>query len=114
MRIIDNDFILLALINYKKETFDEKYTSLIELNKFTQYIQDEFNKRDLNVVIKTSGINEDCFRIIEMVLTKREDCYIDLDILPTDILNILTNKEIMSNFFLELENDKLLKIKKQK
>ncbi len=110
MRILDKDFILLALINYKSEIFNERYISSTEVNKYTECVQNEFNKRNLEVVIKLGNINKDCFFEFNNLITKKDECYININILPTDILNVLNDKELLSNFYLELENEKIKKL----
>ena len=115
MKIIDIDYVALALINYKKQTFDEEFISFAELNQFGQFMQNEFNNRNLDVAIKSlSNFNLKSFNIIGMIIKNKDDSNLTLNSLSMDILEVLTDNNLISNFFLKIEEDRINKIKKQK
>ena len=50
-RFLTNKYLLLQLINYKIRVLDENYVTISELNRFNNYLQNEFNNKNLDVVI---------------------------------------------------------------
>ena len=103
---LSKDYVALALIKAKYNIFNENFATISELNQFQNFMQQEFNKRDLGIAIAYEVSRED-FNIRSGIITISDRCCCDLDTLPTDILNILNDKSLIIEFFISLENKKI-------
>jgi len=110
-RFLTNKYLLLQLINYKTRFLGENYVTISELNRFNNYLQNEFNNKNLNVVISNELNNED-FLIYNGIIESKNS--INLDFLPTDILNIISDNNLITNFLIELEKEKIVKLEEVK
>ena len=100
------DYVAFALIKEKSEIFDESFTTVSELNQFTLFMQQKFNERELGVVI-VYELDRENFNVKNGVITINERSWINLDRLPNEILNILTDTSLILEFFLKIETRRL-------
>lgn len=70
------EYVALALIKGKESIFGEKFITTSELNQFSYYVQKEFDKRDLNVVISTGNLNREDFDTINGIIVLKNKCLI--------------------------------------
>ncbi len=73
-------------------------------------MQKEFNKNGVNVVISTGKFNREDFNIINSIITIKEENVYNLNTVPVDIYKILTDKNLIINFFKQLEEEKIIKL----
>lgn len=106
---LSREYIAMALIKAKYEIFNESFITTSELNQFNRVIQEEFNKQQLGIAITFDRLSADEFKIINGVITpiETESFYLDVNRLPSEICDILTDKNLILKFFLELERKKL-------
>ena len=103
---LSKEYIALALIKAKFQIFDESFATTSELNQFILFMQQEFNERELGVVI-THELGIEDFNVKDGVVTVTDRCCFDLDRLPDEILNILTDESLILNFFTKIETRRL-------
>lgn len=106
------EYVALALIKGKENIFGENFITTSELNQFSYYVQKEFNKRDLNVVISTGSFNRDDFDVINGIIVLKNKCFYNLNTIPVDIFKVLTDRNLVVNFFKQLEEEKMSKLNK--
>ena len=82
---------------------------------FVHFLQQEFNNRNLNVVITSNTLSIDDFTVMGEVIMVSNNCCFNLDLLPIDVSKILYDSNLIGNFLQHLENEKLetLEIKKK-
>lgn len=103
--ILSKEYVALALIKAKFQIFGESFATTSELNQFRLFMQQEFNERQLGVVITHElGI---AIQVKGGVVTVTDRCGLDLDRLPDKILNILTDESLILNFFAKIETRRL-------
>lgn len=104
--MISQEFVALELIIVKSEFFGENFATMSELNQFTEYMQQKFNEQELGVVIeyKLSMLN---FNIRDEIITITDECCLSINMLPDDIINILTNKSLILSFLIDTEKNKI-------
>lgn len=103
---LSQEYVALALIKAKFQIFDESFASTSELNRFTTFMQQEFNKRKLDIVIVHKLGIED-FSVKNGIVTVTDRCCYDLDRLSDEILGILTDKSLVLKFFMEVEKGRV-------
>lgn len=103
---LSKEYVALALIKAKFQIFDESFATTSELNQFTLFMQQEFNERELGVVI-THELGIEDFNVKGGVVTTTDSCCFDLDRLPDEILSILTDESLIINFFVKIETRRL-------
>lgn len=99
-------YLAMALVEKKSQIFGENFITISELNQFSYFMQKEFNNRDLGIAIVANNLNLD-FNIFGGVVMPSERCCYNVDYVRNDILNILTNDNLILQFFTEIENRKL-------
>lgn len=101
------DYLALTLIKAKYEFFKEDFITLEELDQFDNFMQQEFNKQNLNIVISSSSLSSEDFNIINGVIVTTDECYFDLKRLPLSISTILNNKNLIAKFLINLYSEKI-------
>lgn len=104
---LSKNYVALALIKAKYEIFNEDFATMSELNRFTLFMQKEFNNRDLGVAIAYDLDREDFDIIKGRIIMVSDRCCYNLDTLSTNVLSVLTNPDLISQFFINLENDRI-------
>ncbi len=103
--VLPNEYVALALIKAKFQIFNENFATTSELNQFRLFMKQEFNKRKLGIEITHElGIY---FNVKGDVVTVTDSCCLDLDRLPNEILDILTNESLILEFFVKVETRRL-------
>lgn len=106
-RMLSKEYVAMALIKVKYEFFRERFITMSELNQFDWFIQEEFNKQNLEVVITSNNLSRENFIVISDVVMPTEACYVFLEDVPIPARNILTDKSLIANFFIGLETERL-------
>lgn len=109
-RFLGKEYLVLALIKWKNHFFQENFITSSELSRFEQFLQQEFNNLNLNVIIASASLSAIDFETIGDIIMLSDTCGCNLDLLPMDISTILYDSNMMSNFFQVLEKEKLEKI----
>lgn len=107
---LSQEYVALVLIKGKENIFSENFITISELNQFSYYMQKEFNKNGVNVVISTGKFNREDFNIINGIITIKEENIYNLNTVPVDIYKILTDKNLIINFFKQIEEEKITKL----
>lgn len=107
---LSQEYVALVLIKSKENIFSENFITISELNQFSYYMQKEFNKNGVNAVISTGNFNRENFNIINGVITIKKENVYNLNTVPVDIYKILTDKNLIINFFKQLEEEKITKL----
>lgn len=103
---LSKEYVALALIKAKSQIFHESFATTSELNQFTLFLQQQFNERELGVVI-THELGITSFNVKGGVVTVTDRCCFDLDRLSDEILNILTDESLILDFFVKMETGRL-------
>lgn len=109
--VLEKEYLIIALVKAKSEIFGENFITLSELSEFERLIELEFNRHDINAVITSDSISMENFDMIGDVIFISKNCCYHLGFVPIIIAKILTDKNLIINFFQQLENDKLNKLK---
>ena len=110
VNFLSQEYVALVLIKGKENIFNENFITISELNQFSYYTQKEFNKNGVNAVISTGNFNGENFNIINGVITIKKENVYNLNTVPVDIYKILTDKNLIINFFKQLEEEKITKL----
>lgn len=103
---LSKEYVALALIKAKSQIFNEDFATTSELNQFTSFMQKEFNERELGVAI-TYELDRIDFNVTNGIVTITDKCCLNLDWLPNEILDILTDESLISKFFVKIETRRL-------
>lgn len=112
MKMLDKEYIAYALINVKEQIFGEKFITIYELNQFGEFLQNEFKKGNIDVVITSKGLNSEDFNTYDVIIKKSNKCSINTDTLSQELLNVLYNKDVVTSFLHKLEEEKIKKLGK--
>ena len=104
---LSKKYLATALIRGKYKIFNENFITISELNQFDHFMQKEFNNRNLGIVITSDSLNKEDFIIIDGIVIPSEKCCYDVNRLPYEILNILTDDNLIAKFFMELEQKRI-------
>ena len=112
---LGKEYVALSLIKSKNYYLSENFITISELNRFENFLQQEFNNRNLNIVITSNTLSRDDFAVMGEVIMASNACCFNFNLLPTDVLKILYDSNLIGNFLQQLENEKLetLGIKKK-
>lgn len=112
---LGKEYVALSLIKSKNHFFGENFISISELNQFDHFLQQEFNNRNLDIVITSNTLSSDDFAVMGEVIMESNTCCFNLGFLPINVLTILYDFNLIGNFLQQLENEKLetLEIKKE-
>ncbi len=103
---LSKEYVALALMKAKNQIFHESFVTTSELNQFILFMRQEFNKRELGVVI-TYELGREDFNVKDGIVTVTDRCCFDLEMLPDKILNILTDESLILEFFVKIETRRL-------
>lgn len=112
--ILGKEYIALSLIKAKKSFFNESFITTSELGQFDYYLQQEFNKRDLDIIISSNALSSDDFNINGDTIMASNSCSYGLNTLPMNVLTVLYDSNLIADFFEQLEKDKLQMIENKK
>lgn len=104
---LSKNYVAASLLEAKYDFYKERFITFSELNQFDYYIQQEFNRRDLDVVINSDGLSREDFEHIGDVIIPSSGCCFNLDRLPVSVSYVLKDKELIAKFFIDLESEKL-------
>ena len=107
---LSQEYVALVLIKEKETIFCENFITTSELNQFSYYMQKEFNKNGLNVVIFTGNLSREDFNLVNGIIMINNECSYNLNTVPVDIFKVLTDKELIIKFFKLLEEEKITKL----
>lgn len=107
---LSQEYVALVLIKEKEAIFCENFITTSELNQFSYYMQKEFNKNGLNVVIFTGNLSREDFNLVNGIIMINNECSYNLNTVPVDIFKVLTDKELIIKFFKQLEEEKITKL----
>ena len=95
--ILSKEYVAFVLINEKTKIFKENFVTISELNQFTSFMQQEFDRRKLGIVIPHELFVKD-FVVVDDVITISDNCSIDLGKIPIEILNVLMDESLILAF----------------
>lgn len=104
----------LLLIKSKNHFFQESFITVSELNRFDRFLQQEFNNRNLDVVITSNTLNSEGFNIMGEVIMTSDACCFNLDMLPVNILTVLYDSNLIVGFLMQFESGKLETLERKK
>lgn len=107
--MLSKEYIVLALLKAKSDFFREYFVTMEELNHFIHFMQQEFIKQELEIVIKSNFLDKANFVIVNGIVMVSDHCCYSLDQLSlnADLYHILTDENLLLTFFINLEKDKL-------
>lgn len=108
---ISLNYIALALIEAKYKFFREDFITRQELNRFRSYIQRFFNENGLGLAIVGNELTREDFVVANGVIKVTERCCYDLKTLLTKAENVLRDTNLITQFFVQLEKEKLETLK---
>ncbi len=88
---LSKEYVAIALIKTKYEIFNEAFITLLELNQFNQFVQQELNNQELGIVITSNDLSRENFNITNGIVMPAEGCWCNLDRLPANIYSILND-----------------------
>ena len=100
-------YVAMVLIKEKTQIFGESFITMSELNQFRYFMQKEFNNKNLGIAIVSNDLSIEDFNIFCGVVIPSERCCYNVYYIRSDVLNILTDENLILQFFTELENRKL-------
>lgn len=110
MSLLQKEYIVLALITFKNAYFNENFVTLRELNMFVSFMQQYFINQKIDIVVTSNNLSREDFSIIDNVIKLSDNCAYSLERLPKDIFSILTDLNLIAEFFMILEKEKLEKL----
>lgn len=111
-QFLRNEWVALALLNAKKEILGEDVVTISELQQFSQFLQKYFNNEKLDIVIPFGLPDSNGFKVDNGIIIIPKSW--NLLMLPDDFQKTLFDSSLFINFFTELENKKLERLKKFK
>lgn len=106
-KFLSQNYLAISLLKAKHDFFRENFITFSELNKFEYFIQQEFNNRNLNAIITSDGLSLEDFDILGDVIIPSNNCCYDINRLSIEILIILSDTKLISQFFMDLELEKI-------
>ncbi len=107
---LDKEYVALSLIRAKYQIFRENFITISELEQYQHFLQQEFNNRDLNIIITSDTLTTENFNIIGEIIITSNNC--GLNLLPINVLSILYDTNLVTDFFIKLEKEKLETLKR--
>lgn len=104
---ISLNYIALALVEAKYEFFREEFITSQELNRFRSYIQRFFIENGFGFAIVGNELTREDFIVANGVIKVTERCCYDLKDLVTKAENVLRDTNLILQFFVQLETEKL-------
>ena len=99
-------YVAISLIESKKHIFNEGYITISELNQFGYFLQKEFNKRNLDIIVTSETLSYSDFKVIGEVIIPSNSCSYNLDFLPIEVLKVLYDFDFIRSFWWKLRNNK--------
>lgn len=107
---LQKEYLTLALIKAKNDFFHENFVTTAELNQFIRFIQQHFINQKLDIVVTSNNLSKEDFNIVGDIIKLSDNCAYNLDRIPTNIASIITNQNLIAEFFISLEREKLNKL----
>lgn len=104
---ISLNYIALSLIEAKYEFFREGFITRQELHRFRNYIQRFFIEKGVGFIIVDNELTQESFVLANGVIKVTERCCYDLNQLPSNIEKVLRDTNLILQFFIQLESEKL-------
>lgn len=111
---LGNEYVALLLIRAKEQFLQESFITTSELNQFDYFLQQEFNNRNLNIVITSNTLSSEDFNTMGEAIMASNTCCFDLDLLPLNVLTVLYDSNLIADFLIQLENKKLEMLERKK
>lgn len=109
-KILSKEYLALALIEAKNNLFHENFATIAELNQFENFIQQQFTNQKLDIIVYSNNLSKEDFSVVNGVIMLSNNCAYNLDMLSREIYNILTDVNLIVEFFMTLEREKLNKL----
>lgn len=109
-KILSKEYLALALIEAKNNLFHENFATTAELNQFENFIQQQFTNQKLDIIVYSNNLSKEDFSVVNGVIMLSNNCAYNLDMLSREIYNILTDVNLIVEFFMTLESEKLNKL----
>lgn len=109
-KILSKEYLALALIEAKNNLFHENFATIAELNQFENFIQQQFTNQKLDIIVYSNNLSKEDFSVVNGVIMLSNNCAYNLDMLSREIYNILTDVNLIVEFFMTLESEKLNKL----
>ena len=109
-KILSKEYLALALIEAKNNLFHENFATTAELNQFENFIQQQFTNQKLDIIVYSNNLSKEDFNVVNGVIMLSNNCAYNLDMLSREIYNILTDVNLIVEFFMTLESEKLNKL----
>ena len=103
---LGNGYVAISLIESKKHIFNEGYITISELNQFGYFLQKEFNKRNLDIIVTSESLSYGDFKVIGEVIIPSNSCSYNLDFLPIEVMKVLYDFDFIRSFWWKLRNNK--------
>lgn len=104
---LGKEYVALSLIKAKDQFFRERFITISELNQFDHFLQQEFNNRNIDIIITSNTLSSEDFNIMGEVIMTSNTCCFNLDLLPINVLTVLYDSNLIVDFLTQLENEKL-------
>lgn len=108
-QFLRKEWIAVALSNAKNEILGEDVVTISELQQFSQFLQKYFNNEKLDIVIPFGLPDSDGFKVNNGIIVVPKSW--NLSVLPDEIQKILFDSDLFIDFFIELENKKIGRLK---
>lgn len=109
-KFLSKEYLALALIEAKNNFFHENFVTTSELNQFENFIQQQFTNQKLDIIVYSNNLSKEDFNVVNGVIMLSDNCAYNLDMLSREIYNILTDVNLIVEFFMTLESEKLNKL----
>ena len=109
-KFLSKEYLALALIEAKNNLFHENFATTAELNQFENFIQQQFTNQKLDIIVYSNNLSKEDFNVVNGVIMLSDNCAYNLDMLSREIYNILTDVNLIVEFFMTLESEKLNKL----
>jgi len=104
---LGKEYVALLLIRAKEQFLEESFITISELNQFDYFLQQEFNNRNLDIVITSNTLSSEDFNTMGEAIMTSNTCCFDLNLLPLNVLTVLYDANLIADFLIQLENKKL-------
>lgn len=111
-QFLRKELVALALSNAKNEILGEDVVTMSELQQFSQFLQKYFNNNKLDITITFGLPDSDVFKVNNGIIVVSKSW--NLLVLPDEIQKILFDSDLFIDFFIELENKKIERLKGSK
>lgn len=109
---LKKEWVAAALAQAKIELLGKSSVTVFELQQYSEFLQNEFNSKNLDIVITNELPNSNGFSIKDGIVVIPP--YWDLYMLSDEVQQILFDSNLFISFFIELENKKIERLKDSK